>query len=112
MTGLAGILILLGLLMCSVNQRIQRLKRTYVSNRTEDQEMPVQGSPLAESITQTVGIAGGIYLAMATTVNFLKMDVPETFNLWGLSLDPIATTAFIITILQPFVLGVRDKFLK
>lgn len=112
MTGLAGMLILLGLLMFSIRARTQRLQRVDRGKGSVAQEIPVQDSPLADSITQTIGLAGGVYIAMITTINFLKLDVPETFNFWGLSLDPIAMTAFIVTILQPFILAVRDKFMR
>lgn len=112
MTGLAGLLILFGLLLFSVHERTQRLQRKYRGRGRAQQEMPVHGSPLAESITQTVGIAGGIYIAILTTINFLKIDAPESYDFWGLSLDPIAITAFAVTILQPFILTVRDKFLR
>lgn len=110
MTGLAGIFILFGLLMFSVRQRTQRLYKAYRGREGTGQEMPVQGSPLAESITQTVGIAGGIYLAMITTINFLNIEAPSSCNFLGVSLDPIALTAFAITILQPFAMAVRDRF--
>lgn len=109
MTGLAGFFILFGLLMFSVHQRIQRLENTYRGKGIAE-DTPVQGSPLAESIAQTVGVAGGIYIAIITTINFLKLEVPETFTVWGISLDPLATTAFVITIVHPFVLAFRDKF--
>lgn len=109
MTGFAGILILFGLLIFSVRERTQRLQKAH-RGKENVEEMPIHGSPLAESISQTVGIAGGIYIAIVTTINFLKLDVPETFTCWGISLDPIATTAFLVTILHPFILAVFDKF--
>lgn len=112
MTGLAGVFLLFGLLMLSVRERIQRIQRMDSGKRSNGQEIPAQGSPLADSITQTIGLAGGVYIAMITTINFLKLDVPETFNFWGVSLDPVAMTAFVITVLQPFAMAVRDKFMR
>lgn len=108
MTGFAGILILCGLLIFSVRERTQRLQK--VRRKANMEDMPSYSSPLAESISQTVGIAGGIYIAIATTINFLKLDVPENFICWGISLDPVAMTAFLATILHPFILAVFDKF--
>jgi hypothetical protein len=112
MTGLAGLLIVFGLLLFSVHERTQRIQKKHRGRQRTEQELPAQGSPLAESITQTVGIAGGIYISILTTINFLRLDAPETYDFWGVSLDPIAITALAITILQPFAVSVRDKFLR
>jgi hypothetical protein len=112
MVEVAGVLILLGLLLTSANERSRRLRKAYRNTGTSGQELPIQGSPLAEAITHTVGIAGGIYIAIVTTVNFLRLDIPETFHIFGVSLDPMASVAVLITILQPFVLTVKDKFFR
>jgi hypothetical protein len=110
MIGVAGVLILLGLLLCSANERSRRLRKAYRS--TPGQEVPAQGSPLAEAITHTVGIAGGIYIAIITTVNFLRLNVPETYTIFGIALDPVASVAFAATILQPFIMTMRDKLFR
>jgi hypothetical protein len=111
MMGIAGVLVLMGLLLFSANERSRRIRKLQRGTGAA-QEIPVQGSPLAEAITHTVGIAGGIYIAIVTTVNFLRLDVPETLNVLGLSLDPMATVAFMITILQPFLLTLKEKIFR
>lgn len=112
MVGWSGIFIFLGLLMLSINERSRRLSKHHRKASLSGQEMPIHNSPLAEAITHTVGIAGGIYIAIVTTVSFLRMNVPETFYIMGLTLDPIAAIAFAITILQPFAMTLQEKFFK
>ena len=66
-------------------------------------------SPLAEAITQIVGIAGGIYLALVTAINFLGLVWPEKINILGSWVDPIAVLAIIMACLQPVVLWAWHK---
>ena len=66
-------------------------------------------SPLAEAITQIVGIAGGIYLALVTAINFLGLVWPEKINIFGSWVDPIAILAIVLACLQPIVLWVWHK---
>lgn len=109
MSGWAGIFILLGLLAFSVNERSQRIQKISKNITLGQSEMPIQGSPVADAITQTIGIAGGIYIAITTTTAFLRINIPETIDVMGLSLDPIAAMAFAVTILHPFILRLSDR---
>jgi|GEM_PF-757624 len=111
MAGWAGIFILLGLLTFSVNERSRRIRKDN-RNTLSDLDTPMQGSPMADAITNTVGIAGGIYIALVTTISFLRVNIPETLDIMGISLDPIAGIAFVVTILHPFILTLRDKLLQ
>jgi hypothetical protein len=109
MAGWAAIFILLGLLTFSANERSRRLRKV---NRNTGTETPIKSSPMSDAITHTVGIAGGIYIAIVTTTSFLRISVPETFDIMGISIDPVAGIAFIVTILYPFVLTLRDNLLE
>ena len=66
-------------------------------------------SPLSEAITEIVGIAGGIYLALVMAINFLGIVWPEKINLFGSWVDPSAVLAIILACLQPIVLWAYHK---
>jgi hypothetical protein len=112
MAGWAGIFILLGLLTFSANERSRRIRKVNRNTALGGSDIPMQGSPMADAITHMVGIAGGIYIALVTTISFLRVNIPETFDIMGISLDPIAGIAFVVTILHPFILTLRDKLLQ
>lgn len=67
-------------------------------------------SPLSEAITQIIGVAGGIYLSLVMTINFLGIVWPEKINLGGAMVDPVAVLAIILSCLQPIVLWVWHKY--
>ncbi|MGO0122975.1 hypothetical protein [Desulfothermobacter acidiphilus] len=59
-------------------------------------------SPLARAILNLVGVAGGIYLALTLLVDFLGLDLPPRVNWGGVSFEPLAMIALLISLLQPW----------
>ena len=66
-------------------------------------------SPLSEALTEIIGVAGGIYLALVMAINFLGIVWPEKINLFGSCVDPIAVLSIILACLQPLVLWAYHK---
>lgn len=63
-----------------------------------------KSSPLSRAITNLVGMAGGIYLSMVLLVTFMEANIPEKVHIGSIALEPLATIAIILSIIQPFVL--------
>lgn len=61
-------------------------------------------SPLAEAMSQLVGIAGGIYLSLVMLVSFLGIEMPQKVNFLDMLLDPLALLSILLACLQPLVL--------
>lgn len=64
-------------------------------------------SPLARAISQLVGVAGGIYLALGLLSSFLNLELPVQIKAYGFGLDPLALLAMAAAIIQPYLLRVR-----
>lgn len=62
-------------------------------------------SPFSVAIKDLISTAGGLYLTLVMLASFLKLEMPERVFFWGLSLDPIASTAIILAIVQPLFFG-------
>ncbi len=99
--------LLLAMLVFSVAQRVRIKKRVY------DHGFPEQAkpSPLSEAIVELVSLAGGIYLSLLLLVSFLQIELPGRLNIFGLQTDPLAFSALVLAILQPFFIRAR-VFLK
>jgi len=61
-------------------------------------------SPLSGALAYLVGVAGGIYLSLSLLVDFLAVNIPSRIAVLGLELDPLATIAITLALLQPFIL--------
>ncbi len=59
-------------------------------------------SPFSTAVQELVATAGGVYLSLVMIVSFLKLNIPEriTFNI--IAFDPLAMTAIIVAVAQPF----------
>ena len=91
-------LIILVLVYFSLQARIKR------SMYREAAQLPeFKSSYLSEAITNLVATAGGIYIAVFLLINFLQIDMPTKVYLGWLTLEPVATLAFVIALLQPIV---------
>ena len=53
-------------------------------------------SPLAEAMSQLVGIAGGIYLSLVMLVSFLGIEMPQKVNFLDMLLDPLALLSILL----------------
>lgn len=77
--------------------------------RGEDSALLPADTQVSLAIKNLAATAGGIYLALIMLVSFLKLDVPEKANLYGLVLDPLAALAIILAVVQPVLLKLFYK---
>lgn len=101
------ILLLLILILFSVRKRVSYMQ--YRSNPFEKLS-EAKDSYFSKGLLNLIGTAGGIYLAIITTLNFLQVTYPNKIIFYGLSIEPIAGLSFIIAIIQPFVLSFMGRF--
>lgn len=80
------------------NQRISKFK-----NLPTD---PLE-SPVSSAISEMLGVAGGIYLALLMLVSFLQIDIPSMVNIYGMEIEPLALISIIITLIQPYVVELK-----
>lgn len=100
MQALGAVLLAVGVVV-SLRERKYRLM-------WRSQSVPVT-SPLAAALSQLVGTAGGIYLALELLCSFLK--IPEDY--WGSAIyfvEPLAAFSLLLAILQPFALSAWARF--
>lgn len=69
----------------------------------------VIASPLAEAISQLVGISGGIYLALSMTMDFIGLNSDVTVMVGECYLDGLALLAIILACAQPVLVGILRK---
>lgn len=62
-------------------------------------------SPTAEAIKDLLGVAGGVYLALLMVASFLKLNLPSQVGWGGVSFEPLAALALLISIVYPFFKG-------
>lgn len=60
-------------------------------------------SPLSEAVSQTVGIAGGIYVALVLLFGFLEIEVPQRMQIATVTLNPMALCSIVLACAQPTV---------
>lgn len=60
-------------------------------------------SPFSTAVQDLVATAGGVYLSLVMIVSFLKLDVPERIVISIVTFDPLAMTAIVVAVVQPFV---------
>lgn len=68
-------------------------------------------SPLAEAMSQLVGISGGIYLSLVMLVSFLGIEAPQKICFLDMLLDPLALLSILLACLQPLGLVLLRKIL-
>ncbi|TDA68908.1 MAG: hypothetical protein D9V47_06465 [Clostridia bacterium] len=95
--------IILGLGMASVAQRSKYIRR-YAAG-----ELPTEpiSSPFSLALGQLLGVAGGIYLVLVMLVSFLGVAIPERVAILSVRFDPLAVSALILALVQPFLPGLR-----
>jgi len=93
------LLTLVVLLAAAVKTRIG-LKRKRNLEKLEN-AVP---SPASVAIAELVAIAGGVYLSLVLLTSFLEMSVPEKVRVLNMTMDPLALTAIMIALFQPFLI--------
>lgn len=72
-----------------------------------------KSSPISRAITNLIGMAGGIYLSMVLFLTFIEANIPEKIHIGSVGLEPLATVAIVLAIIQPFILKliqIRRRF--
>ena len=100
---LAFAIILILLTGLSLHERTRQKKVRLSAAAGDGQPQPVT-SPFSQAVVELVATAGGVYLALIALVNFLKIAVPSTVTLWGVSFEPVAAISLLIALVQPYVL--------
>lgn len=103
------LLFILFLILISLSVRKRVNNRRYRSNPFEKISEP-RSSYLSDGLLNLIGTAGGIYLALITTLNFLQLNYPNKIMFFGLTVEPIAGVSFLIAIIQPYVLSIIGRF--
>lgn len=70
----------------------------------KDLDTGARESPFSRALGNLIGVAGGIYLSLVLLLSFLEIEVPSRIHLGKLELEPLATLAIAIAILQPLFL--------
>ncbi|PKM80475.1 MAG: hypothetical protein CVU88_04610 [Firmicutes bacterium HGW-Firmicutes-13] len=92
----------------SLRKRISTRKRLH-GHLKELPSDPLP-SPVSNALSETLGVAGGIYLALLMAVSFLQIDVPSHVNIFGLQIEPLALTAVLAALLQPYMVEAKNNF--
>lgn len=100
---IAGLLCFLVFLTVSVYMRY-RNARISSARQIESIE-----SPMSRALQATVGYAGGVYITLTMLTSFLQIEVPDKIIVAnGLSVEPLAFLAVVLTIIQPIMLGMQN----
>lgn len=100
------IIIFTALLWFSVlkRMRVRKIRMAGYQNLPTD---PLE-SPVSRAISEMLGVAGGIYLALLVLVSFLQINIPSTVNIFGVKMEPLAFISVIITLLQPYAVELKQ----
>jgi hypothetical protein len=61
-----------------------------------------RASPLTLALTNLIGVAGGIYLTLVVLVTFLELQLPARVRVGSVTIEPLATISFGLSIIQPY----------
>lgn len=84
--------------------------RAKAGNNQYRSEQAIVDSPMAEALTQLIGIAGGIYLSLIMGASFLGIEAPEKVIVLGAAIDPLAAASIGLALVQPILLCILRKF--
>ena len=93
------LLIIIILFVVSASQVVNNRQKKVLKQTPN--EIP---SAISQALTYLVGVAGGIYISLVMLASFLKIALPESIQIFGVSLDPLAVIAFALAIIQPWVI--------
>jgi len=66
-------------------------------------------SPFANAVRDLVATAGGVYISLVMIVSFLKLEIPERITVSIIMFDPLAMTAIVVAVVQPFFVKLFDS---
>ncbi|UNC91848.1 hypothetical protein [Candidatus Contubernalis alkaliaceticus] len=94
------------LLVLSLAKRVVSRKQ-WLSNIKNLPTDPIP-SPLSQALSDMLGTAGGIYLALLMLVSFLKIEVPSMVDIFGMEIEPLAFISIVFTLVQPYVVEIKQ----
>ncbi|TYO97877.1 hypothetical protein [Desulfallas thermosapovorans] len=100
-SALVFVLVIVLLIVISVRERI---RWQTMRDKNWDVIGEAKSSPLSQAITGMVGTAGGIYLSLILMQTFLELQIPRSFQVSGVSLEPLAALSIALAIIQPFAM--------
>ncbi len=103
------LLLAAGLLVCAVLSVWLRMRLR--SSDHERNEFAI-ASPLSESVSQLVGIAGGIYVALVLLFGFLEIEYPAKILIVHVSCNPLALVSMLLACVQPLASLLWQNFLN
>ena len=65
-----------------------------------------KGNAFSLALQELVANAGGIYLSLVLLVSFLNIEVAQKWDIFGLSMEPLAFLSIVFTIIQPALLKI------
>ena len=77
------------------------IKSKMHNNYLRSEGETVINSPLAEAITELIGISGGIYLALLTAAEFIGLNGDYQVTLGGYCFNALALLAIFLSLIQP-----------
>lgn len=63
-----------------------------------------KSSPLSKAVSELVGTAGGVYLALGMLASFLGLELPERIGSNTFGLDPLAVISICLALAQPYLI--------
>lgn len=87
------------------------IKSKMRNNYLRGEKEAIITSPLAEAITELVGISGGIYLALLTMAEFLGLNGEYRILIGGHYLNLLALAALFLAFVQPIMVVLWRKIL-
>lgn len=90
---------------------IASLKSRIWNNRLRSEQVGIITTPLAEAISQLVGVSGGIYLALLMMCEFIGLSGEYELMIGRYSVDFLAVTAILLSLLQPIIVVIWRKIL-
>ncbi len=102
--------ILLGLAGLSVRERVRLKTRTF--SDLGDVLGNSKASMFSEAIGGLVATAGGIYLSLVLLATFLRLELPSTINFYHIRFEPVAGTAVLLALFQPFLMRILNRIMK
>lgn len=109
--GLKSIIVLLILLIFIL---LSLRERIHLSSYRQTKKFPQEpvSSLVSQAIANLVGVAGGIYLSLVMVTSFLGLTYPETIEILGFSLEPLAFISLFIAIVQPWLSKIYYSFYR
>ena len=88
------------------------VKSKMSNNYLRTEETKIIQSPLAEAISDLVGVSGGIYLALLMTAEFIGLDCDWRVYLDGYGFNALALLAIFLSLMQPIAVFLCRKIFR